>query len=379
MKICIIGGIYAKGGAPTDYLKITPETTLAAGCRAAGHQVTTLSHYDEADFGQFDVVHVHHLSYGALRVASDRSSTPFVFTPHDTSHMDGVRFSTLAKWAMAYVVSIADATVSLSKMEGKRQCDVYSVRGAMHETIPNGINTDEYSYRRENAAGKGQPWQLLFSGQLIPMKRCDVLLRAFAKLRKPRHDAHLTMVYQNPALEQELKTLAATLGIAERVRFAGKVQPRELAALYRASDVLVLPSRTEALPSVITEAMLCGLPFIASPVGGIPEQAAGFGYLLENGTVDEVAASIEHVLDHYPRYDAASAQMSEQARNTYSIESMIQRHIELYERLSGVPARRHRSLLRGLTPIARTIAERWGTAGPPVAPRTSPQQIPASK
>jgi glycosyltransferase involved in cell wall biosynthesis len=376
MKICIIGGIYAKGGAPTDYLKITPETTLAAGCRAAGHQVTTLSHYDEADFGQFDVVHVHHLSYGALRMASDRSGTPFVFTPHDTSHMDGVRFSTITKWAMAYVVSIADATVSLSKMEGKRQRDVYSVRGAMHETIPNGINTDEYSYRRENAAGKGQPWQLLFSGQLIPMKRCDVLLRAFAKVR---HDARLTMVYQNPALEQELKSLAATLGIAERVRFAGKVQPRELAALYRASDVLVLPSRTEALPSVITEAMLCGLPFIASPVGGIPEQAAGFGYLLETGTVEDVAASIERVLDHYPQYEAASPQMSEHARQTYSIGSMIQRHIELYERLSNVPARRHQNWLRGLNPIARTIAERWGTSGPPVGPRTSPQQVAASK
>jgi hypothetical protein len=61
MRICIIGGIYAKGGAPTDYLKITPETTLAAGCRAAGHDVTTLSHYDEVDFERFDVVHVHHL------------------------------------------------------------------------------------------------------------------------------------------------------------------------------------------------------------------------------------------------------------------------------------------------------------------------------
>src|SRR5258708_6501231 len=85
MKICVIGGIYAKGGAPSDYLKITPETTLAAGCRAAGHEVTTLSHYDETDFQRFDVVHVHHLSYGALRLATDPSPTPFPFTPHDTS------------------------------------------------------------------------------------------------------------------------------------------------------------------------------------------------------------------------------------------------------------------------------------------------------
>ena len=366
MKICIIGGIFAKGGAPSDYLKITPETTLAAGCRAAGHPVTTLSHYDQADFEKFDVVHVHHLSYGALRLAADRSSTPFAFTPHDTSHMDGARFSTPVKWAMAYVLGIADATVSLSKLERKRQSDLYGIRGAVHETIPNGINTDEYSYRRENSRGAGQPWQLLFSGQLIPMKRCDVLLKAFAKVR---HDARLTMVYQNPALEKDLKALAASLGIADRVRFAGKVQPRELAALYRSSDVLVLPSRTEALPSVITEAMLCGLPFIASPVGVIPEQAAGFGRLLETGTVENVAETVDNVLDHYGQYHAASFAMSEHARKTYSIESMVKKHIELYERLAATSPRRHRHELRVLRPVAGTIAKHWGTAGPGIAPK----------
>src|SRR5580704_3249789 len=121
MKICIIGGIYQKGGAPSDCLRITPETTLAAGCRAAGHQVNTLSHYDEADFSQFDVVHVHHLSYGALRLASDRSNTPFVFTPHDTSHMEGSRFSSPVKIAMGFVLAIGDARGSLSNMEVKRK------------------------------------------------------------------------------------------------------------------------------------------------------------------------------------------------------------------------------------------------------------------
>lgn len=371
MKICIIGGIYAKGGAPTDYLKITPETTLAAGCRAAGHEVTTLSHYDDVDFWRFDVVHVHHLSYGALRMATDRSTTPFLFTPHDTSHMSGVPLSSPVKLSMAYALSMADATVSLSKLEGQRQSDVYSIRGAIHETIPNGINTDEYSFRRENTAGNGRPWQLLFSGQLIPMKRCDVLLKAFARLK---HNAHLTMVYQNSALEKALKSLAENLGIADRVRFAGKLEPRQLAALYRSSDLLALPSRTEALPSVITEAMLCGLPFVASPVGGIPEQASGFGYLLKHGTVEDVAESIADVLDHYSQYQGAAESMSLHARQTYSINSMVKKHLELYQRVAGVQPRRHQVWLRAMNPVVRSIAKRWGTSGPPAA-----QGIPANR
>jgi len=376
MKICIVGGIYAKGGMPTDYLKITPETTLAAGCRAAGHEVTTLSHYDETDFRRFDVVHVHHLSYGALRLTGDESTTPFLFTPHDTSHMSGFPLCTPTKLAMGYVLSMADATVSLSRLEAQRQRDVYSLRETIHETIPNGITTDEYSFRRENTAGRGRPWQLLFSGQLIPMKRCDVLLRAVARLK---HNFRLTMVYQNPALESELKSLAVSLKVADRVRFAGKVEPRQLAALYRSSDLLVLPSRTEALPSVITEAMLCGLPFVASPVGGIPEQAAGFGHLLEEGSVEDVAASIGHVLDCYGQYQAASEAMSQHARKTYSIDSMVKRHLELYQRVAGVAPRRRQVWLRGFGPIARTIARRWGTAGPPTTRVTAPNRIAATK
>src|ERR1041385_259511 len=100
------------------------------------------------------------------------------------------------------------------------------------------------------------------------------------------------MVYQNDSLANELRQLSKTLGISDRVRFLGKKAPQELADLYQTSDLLVLSSVTEALPSVITESMLSGLPFIATHVGGIPEQAGGFGYVLRSGTVDELKIAL---------------------------------------------------------------------------------------
>lgn len=357
MKICLIGGIYGKGGLPTNYLKITPETTLAKGFRERGYDVTTVSHYDEADFRRFDIVHVHHLSWGALRMASDRSTTPMVFTPHDTSHMDGLPLSSRWKAAMRYVIRAADATVGLSRLEGARQKDVYGSQG-LHATIPNGIDTSKYNYLRANTRGQGRPWQLLFSAQLIPMKRCDVLLRAVAAL-KP--DVELSLVYQNPQLERELKTLAVALGIESRVRFLGKLPPERLGEMYQRSDILVLPSATEALPSVVTEAMLCGLPFIASAVGGVREQAAGFGYLLERKEVEDVVAAITHVISRYDAYHDASRRMSDHARSTYSIESMITRHLELYGKLREIHSpRRHTATFCGLHHVARTVAKRFG-------------------
>jgi glycosyltransferase involved in cell wall biosynthesis len=361
MKICLVGGIYNKGGARSSYLKITPETTLETGFREAGHEVTTLSHYDETDFSKFDVVHVHHLSYGALRMASDMTQTPFVFTPHATSHMAAGSLSRTRRVAMRYVLSSADAVVSLSEMEAQGAREAYSFDGAILTAIANGIDVTKYNYRRANKAGQGAPWQLLFSAQLIPIKRCDVLMRAMASLP---YDSELTLVYQNPQIERELMAFAASIGLAKRVHFRGKVDPQELAGLYQTSDLLVLPSETEALPSVITEAMLCGLPFVASAVGGIPEQANGYGVVLEDRSMEKIAEAIAHVFENYGKFQADAPAASEYARKKFAIDTMIQRHLELYEQVLGVSPRRHAAKLALPRGLARLSARWMGTSGP---------------
>ncbi len=356
MKICLIGGIYGKGGRRSEFIKVSPETTLEAGFRAAGHEVTTLSHYDETDFSRFDVVHVHHLSYGAVRLASDRSRVPFVFTAHDASHMCGAKPGPARKLAMGYVLSRADAIVSLSRAEAQFQSRTYRLQGAQQATIPNGIDPDQFPFLRKNNAGQGEPWRLLFVGQLIPLKGCDLLLKAIARLPG---SVELTLAYQNASLETELTELAKSLGIAGRVKFVGKQGPSQLAELYQRSDLLLLPSETEALPSVITEAMLSGLPFVASAVGGIPEQAAGYGFLVTRRTVENLAGDLAYVLGRYGHFAGSSKSMSDHARQTFSISAMVNAHLSLYQSLAGTVARRSLhsdKLIRG-------ALQRWGPAG----------------
>ena len=361
MKICLIGGIYNKGGGRSTYVKITPETTLETGFREAGHQVTTLSHYDEADFGRFDVVHVHHLSYGALRLASDGSATPFVFTPHCNAHLATGTLSRARQLSMRYVLSTADGVVSLTEIEAARSRAAFPLDGAILRPIPNGIDVSNYSFRRANRAGQGAPWQILFVGQLIALKRVDVLLRALAGLR---HEFRLTLAYQNPQMEQELRTLATELGLIDRVLFRGETVPRDLAALYQQSDVLVLPSSTEALPSVITEAMLCGLPFVASAVGGIPEQANGFGVVLEDRSAESITAALTNLLDNYGRFQESGEAMSLYARQKYSIDTMVKQHLELYAQLKGTRPRRLATRFAVQRGIARLASHFMGTSGP---------------
>jgi glycosyltransferase involved in cell wall biosynthesis len=357
MKVGLIGGIYGQG----DYLRSTPETTLEYGLREAGHQVTTISHYDAVDFARLDIVHVHHLSYGAVRLASSSSQTPYVFTAHDLSQMNGAPLSVARRLAMQYVYTTADGVVSLSQREAEFQRKTYSITGARQMTIRNGRDSRIFQYRRNNTRGVGRPWQILFVGQLIPLKRCNVLFHALSRIGR---EFELSLVYQNPQMEDELRALAVTLQIASRVHFLGKKQPDELAEMYQSSDLLVLPSSTESLPSVLTEAMMCGLPFVASAVGGIPEQTAGFGTLLEVVDADSLRAAITKALDEYGALHADSERMSAYANETFSIGSMVRQHIALYSELCGKPPRRKRNSLSPVHAVTRMALRYSGKTSP---------------
>ena len=342
MKIALVGGIYGKDEAFRRKLQVTPETLLEKGLISREHDVATFSHYAALDARQFDVVHVHHLSYGATRLAVDNSNAAFVYSSHDALAMSGL-LHRHRQLAMRFVISRADAVVALSKSEADFQQRNYQLAGALHTVIPNGIDPASYSHARNNSAGKGRPWQLLYVGQLIPLKNVDVLLCALPRVK---HPVELELVYHNSALEVPLRTLTAELGLSERVRFLGPKSPHELAAIYQQADVFVLPSAGEALPSVVTEAMLCGTPVVATDVGGVREQLGGYGVCVSPGSSDELAAAISQVLDHYVHFDAQSKAASAHAREQFSVENMVDRHLELYANLLDRkgPPRRHTAL-----------------------------------
>jgi glycosyltransferase involved in cell wall biosynthesis len=340
MKIALIGGIYGKDEWFRRNLQFTPETILEKGLVARGHEVATFSHYASVDARQFNLVHVHHLSYGATRVAADSSDSAFVYTSHDGAAMANSSTRLSIQIASRFVMSRADAVVALSKAEADFQQRSYPLVGAIHTVIPTGIDATNYTYARDNAAGKGRPWQLLYTGQLIALKNIDVLLRALALLKQP---VKLDLVYHNSALEIPLRKLTSELGLSARVRFLGPKSPRELATIYQRADVFVLPSASEALPSVVTEAMLCGTPVVATDVGGVREQLGGYGVCVSPGRPDELAAAISYVLDHYKQFTARSETASAYARERFSVESMVDRHLELYASLlkRKGPPRRH--------------------------------------
>ncbi len=113
--------------------------------------------------------------------------------------------------------------------------------------------------------------RLLFVGRLAAPKRLDTVIAAMPAILARRPDARLRIVgdgEDRPSLEARVRGL----GIGHAVEFAGACAHEDLPRHFAEGDLFVYPTENEGLPTAIAEAMTSGLPVIASPVGGIPDQ-----------------------------------------------------------------------------------------------------------
>jgi glycosyltransferase involved in cell wall biosynthesis len=137
----------------------------------------------------------------------------------------------------------------------------------------------------------------LFLGRLSPVKGPDVLVEALRPLRERGVRAAFVLTGEGQ-LRGPLEDAVRAHGLQDEVVFTGPV-PRERVAEYlAASDVLVLPSRSEGLPHAVLEAMALGLPVVASAVGGVPEvvQDGVTGALVPPEDPRALAAALEPLL-----------------------------------------------------------------------------------
>ena len=151
------------------------------------------------------------------------------------------------------------------------------------------------------------PRPIVFVGSNWRLKGLDVLFRAIALLMKRKFPVHL-QVYGAPtqSTHREFALLAGKLNISRHVTFAGLITPEKLPLALAVADMLVLPSRTEALGLVAIEALATGIPVVASNVGGLPEiiTAESCGKLIPPGDASALANAITSVLK-YPADDRA--------------------------------------------------------------------------
>ncbi len=178
-------------------------------------------------------------------------------------------------------------------------------------------------------------------GRLIPRKGFDVLVAAAAVLRKRFSQARFAVAGYGPE-EAHLRQLLAREGLSASFELRGATS--EVPAFLRTLDVFVAPSREEGFGISVVEAMSCGLPVVASDVGGIPDiiQSGRNGLLVEKENPAALAAAVGRILDE----PAFARQLGAAARRTvverFTIGEMVRRYEAVYADLlsDGEPGRR---------------------------------------
>jgi D-inositol-3-phosphate glycosyltransferase len=248
----------------------------------------------------------------------------------------------LVRLAAEYeVIEAADCVVASTPLEAEDLMSHYGADPARLCTSPPGVDHqvfapgDRSEARRRLGIGEGP--LVLFVGRIQPLKGVDVALAAFARVLESHPGARLLVVGgpSGPAGRSEVHRLHAFVddaGIGEAVRFLDPVPHADLVDLYRAADLLTLPSRSESFGLVAAEAQACGLPVVAADVGGIPHVVSDgeSGLLVEGWDPEDHAAAMIRILSDGPLADRLSAGAVEWSER-FSWEATANRFLELYE------------------------------------------------
>lgn len=204
------------------------------------------------------------------------------------------------------------------------------------EVIPNGAALRSGGGSEGTRERNKVPAVLGGVGRLSREKGFDVLIRAMAELPQ----AVLELAGDGPC-RAELEALARRLGLAERVRFLGwHPCPAEVMSAW---DVVVVPSRREGFGLVALEAMLAGVPVVASRVGGLPELVRDrqTGLLFDPENPSELADAVREVLSDPLEAQARCQAALKMAARDYSPDAMVAAYMGLYDQ-APIPARRKR-------------------------------------
>jgi len=191
---------------------------------------------------------------------------------------------------------------------------------------------DREGMRRRLGLPQGR-FIVLFVGLLVPVKGVDVLLEAVKIIDDERL---LCVLVGDGSLKESLRQQAELAGLGDGVLFAGRRSSEEIPVWMNAADVLVLPSLSEGRPNVVLEAQACGLPVVATRVGGTPEliHDGETGLLVESGDPQALARGIGELMrDEQRRRLLGCAGRKRILKEGLTWETSAHRMKEIYQEL----------------------------------------------
>jgi glycosyltransferase involved in cell wall biosynthesis len=297
---------------------------------------------------KYDIVHVHtpvaaFVTRYALKDICKKIGTKIIYTAHGFHFYTGgnplknaafIQLEKLAGNWTDYLVTI--------NYEDKDATLQHQLVATGHARYMPGIGVDlkYYNYYsvpesavtkvREELGLEPEVSLLLSVAEFTARKRHVDAIAAFAKL--DRQDVHFAFAGSGPLMD-EMKQLAANLGVADRIHFLGNRS--DVPILMRAASANVLVSAQEGLPRTVLESLALGTPTIGTKIRGTQDLLeGGCGRLVELGDVDGLAGAMAWVLDR-PEEATEMTKLGHERISTYDLESIIKLHEQLYAEALG--------------------------------------------
>jgi len=290
---------------------------------------------------QADVVHGHGAKGGAFaRLAVAGKSSVRAYTPHggslllDSTTLTGKTYLALERILMprgdlylfesAFSAGVFDAKVGQPK--------------GLVRVVHNGVGASEF----EPVVPASDATDLVFLGELRPVKGIDVLIDAVAQLHRAGQPVTATIVGGGPSAET-LRAQAANRGLAAAIRFMPPMPARPAMTHGR---IMVIPSRAESLPYVVLEAAAAGKPLITTNVGGIPEIYGELSpALIPPGDASKLAEAVAAAMREPEAMNETARLLRARVKASFSVETMVDGVLDGYaQALARLPAVRRASL-----------------------------------
>jgi N-acetyl-alpha-D-glucosaminyl L-malate synthase BshA len=304
-----------------------------------------------ARYERLDILHVHYavphataawmarevLGDQAPRIVTTLHGTDTTLVGIEPSYLPITRFSILR----------SDAVTAPSEFLRRATWEGFDLPP---ETVPievifNFVDAARYAPSRDRAALRGlfpdlgdtEP-VLVHVSNFRPVKRIGDVVAIFAEVHR-RFPCRLLMIGDGPERSGAERRLRE-LGLEERVAFPGKQE--NFVELLAASDVFLLPSEQESFGLAALEALSCGVPVVASNIGGIPElvEHGETGYLAPTGEVGTMAAYVLNLVRDAARWREFSHRARERVLARFQLAPAIDRYEALYQRLVAATATR---------------------------------------
>ena len=214
------------------------------------------------------------------------------------------------------------------------QFKTYGVKSESVAVIPNGIDPESFKDRAVSSFrskyGLGDVPFILFMGRLSVEKGPDLLLKAFCNAYKLLTPHHLVFAGPDQEMSRELRGIVSERGVGERVHFLGYVGGPDKSRAYHAADLLVIPSRREAMSIVVLEAGAAGTPVLMTDQCGFNAMAETGGGMIVPASVEGLERGLIDSLSNAVGLKLKGQNLKAFVSEHFLWDSVVQRYIQLY-------------------------------------------------